>query len=136
MANITNIENTDKATITTMYLDKSKSTLVDADCAIKSKRWNMAINRIYYSVFYALNALFEKYGNPIKSYRYAKRTLGKLYVITGKIDAKYGRFFTQLETMRMKADFDVSCQYTEEEIKNFRPKVDAFIASIKKLIDE
>ncbi|MBR4324242.1 MAG: HEPN domain-containing protein [Bacteroidales bacterium] len=136
MASIMNVKDIDKTTLTTMYWERSISTLTDADLSIESGRWNSAANRFYYSILYALNALFEKDGNSIKSFRSAKRVLGKKYVLMGKIDAKYGRFFSQLEAMRLKVDFDVSFLATEEEISDYRPKVDDFIATIKKLIDE
>lgn len=136
MANIIKTKDIDKTTLVKLYWERCKSSLIDVDLAIKSRRWDLASDRIYYSVFYALNALFEKDGNSIKSYRYAKRMLGKFYVLPGKIDKKFSRLFAQLEEMRMKADFDVSFLATEEEINDYRPKVDDFIATIKKLIDE
>ena len=130
------LKDIDRETLVKMYWEKCQNALIDADAAIASGRWNMAANRIYYSVFYAVSTLFVKDGHTIKSHRGAKSILNKDYVLTGRVTQKDSMFFSQLETLRDKADYNVSFLATEEEINDYRPKVDDFIATIKKLIDE
>ena len=130
------LKDIDRETLMKMYWEKCQNALIDADTAIASGRWNMAANRIYYSVFYAVSTLFVKNGHPIKTHRGVKSVLSKEYVLTGKINRESFTFFSQLETLRDKADYNVSFLATEEEINDYRPKVDDFIATIKKLIDE
>lgn len=130
------LKDIDRETLMKMYWEKCQNALIDADAAIASGRWNMAANRIYYSVFYAVSTLFVKNGHPIKTHRGAKSVLSKEYVLTGKINREAFTFFSQLETLRDKADYNVSFLATEEEINDYRPKVDDFIATIKNLIDE
>lgn len=60
--------------------------------------------------------------------------LGKQYVVTGKIDKESSRIFSQLETLRDKADYNILFEASKEDIMDFRPKVDDFIAAIKKLM--
>lgn len=126
----------DRETLIKMYWDRCQNAIVDADSAIDSCRWNMAANRIYYSVFYAVSILFVKDGHPIKSHRGAKAILNKEYVLTNKLDKEDARFFAQLETLRDNADYDVIFQATKDEILNYRSKVDVFIATIKKMLVE
>jgi uncharacterized protein (UPF0332 family) len=47
----------DKDDLVRYRLEKAKETLEDAHLLIESKRWNSAINRLYYSAFYATIAL-------------------------------------------------------------------------------
>ncbi len=129
------LNNTDRNALIDIYLERCLNTLRDADTAISFGRWNMAANRIYYSVFYAVSALFIKDGNPIKSHRGAKAVLNKEYVLKGKIDKEDARFFAQLETLRDKADYNVIFEASKEEIMEHRPKVDDFIATIKKMLE-
>jgi uncharacterized protein (UPF0332 family) len=47
----------DKDDLVKYRLERAKKTLEDAQLLIESKRWNSAINRLYYSAFYAVIAL-------------------------------------------------------------------------------
>lgn len=128
------LNETDRAALVKLYWDKCQNALIDADGAISIGRWNNAAGRIYYAVFYAICTLFVKDGYQIKSHRGAKSMLGQYYVVTGKISEENSRFFSQLETLRDKADYNAAFLATEEEIMEYRPRVDAFIATIKNLI--
>ncbi|MCR5454780.1 MAG: HEPN domain-containing protein [Bacteroidales bacterium] len=130
------LKDVDRETLVKMYWERCISALADADAAIESGRWNNAANRSYYAVFYAVSSLFVKDGYPIKSHRGAKNVLNKQYVITGKISVELAHFFAELETIRDEADYDVFFQATKEEVLDYRPKVNEFIAAIKKIINE
>ena len=124
----------DRETLVSLYWERCKEALADADAAIASERWNNAAGRIYYAVFYAVCTLFVKDGHPIKTHRGAKNILGQEYVVTGKISKESSHIFSQLETLRDMADYDVVFVATKEEIMDYRPKADAFIAEITKLL--
>ena len=128
------LKDADRENLIKLYWERCYRTLADADNAISTESWNMTANRLYYAVFYAVSALFVKDGCPIKSHRGAKALLGKQYVVTGKIDKESSRIFSQLETLRDKADYNILFEASKEDIMDFRPKVDDFIAAIKKLM--
>lgn len=118
-----------------LYQEKSDLTFKEAESAIESKSWPMAANRLYYSMFHIVCALFVKDECPIKSHRGAKAVLSRNYVLTGKLDSIYSTVFAQLETLRDKADYDVTFTATEKEILTFQPLVSSFIQKIKDLIN-
>ncbi len=130
------LKDIDRETLVKMYWERCEEALTDADNAIACEGWNNAANRIYYAVFYAVSALFVKDGHPIKSHRGAKAVLGQQYVVTGKIDPEISHIFSQLETLRGRADYNVAFLATREEIMDYRPKADAFIAAIRMLMDK
>lgn len=130
------VKETDRETLTKTYWKRSISALTDADVAIASERWNNAAGRIYYAVYYAVCSLFVNDGFQIKSHRGAKNVLNKEYVLTGKINKELSRFFSQMETLRDEADYDMFFEATKEDIMDYRPKAEAFIAAVKKLLDE
>jgi len=41
-----------------------------------------------------------------------------------------------METLRDEADYDMFFEATKEDILNYRPKAEAFIAAVKELLDE
>lgn len=117
-----------------LYWEKSVNCFSDMEFCAQSGKWGMAANRIYYSVFYALSALFIKDGLSIKSHRGAKALLGQYYILTNKIDQKYSRLFAQLETLRDKADYDVSFTATQDEVDDFRNDTVDFLKVIKNML--
>lgn len=123
-----------RETIVQLYLSKSDRTLKNADQEIENQCWSSAANRLYYSAFYAVAALFVNDGFPVNSHRGAKTLLSKEYVLTKKLDPSNARILAQLETLRDKADYDIIFEASEKDIAEFRPQVDEFINSIKGLI--
>lgn len=117
-----------------LYWHRALQTKQDAEKAIEMKMWSVAANRIYYSMFHAVTALFVKDGRKIGSHRGCNAALGKYYVLEGKLSVSDGRFFSQMETLRDKADYDVSFTANEEDILTYRPQLDDFFSKIDILI--
>ena len=109
--------------------------LTSTDNAISSEDWFCAANRIYYAVFYAVCTLFIKNSIPINSHRGIKVIFSKEFVLTGKISHETSKILSQLETLRDKADYNILFEATKEDIMDYRPKAEAFIAAIKRLLD-
>lgn len=118
-----------------LYWQKSVSTFEEVLLGISAQRWNWVANRIYYSTFYALSAMLIKDAYPIKSHRGAKAVFTKNYVLTGAFDKKYGTLFSKLETLRDKADYDVSFAATKEMVDEFKPLVEELLTLIKNRLD-
>ncbi len=56
-------------------LERAKETLEDAQLLIEKKRWNSAINRLYYSAFYAVIALLAAIAMNPKTRKHEKINL-------------------------------------------------------------
>ena len=79
--------------------------------------WNSAVNRLYYSVFYSVNALLVQ--NEINSNSHSGlRTQFSLHFIkTGKLEKKYGALLAELHDWRQKGDYDNIFDYDSESVK-------------------
>jgi uncharacterized protein len=66
--------------------------------------WNSAVNRLYYSLFYAVNALLVLNGIQTKSHSSTKSQFSLHFVKTGIFDKKYGRLLAELFDWRQKGD--------------------------------
>lgn len=64
-------------------LEKAEETLEVAELLIENARWNSAINRLYYSCFYAVTGLFVKTGKVNKSHSGVKTQFFLEYIKTG-----------------------------------------------------
>jgi uncharacterized protein (UPF0332 family) len=67
--------------------------------------WNSAVNRLYYAVFYAVNALLTLNKIQPKSHSATRSQFALHFVKTGKIDKKYGRLLSELFDLRQKGDY-------------------------------
>lgn len=64
--------------------------------------WNSAVNRLYYSLFYAVNALLVINKIETKSHSGSRSQFSNFFVKTNKIDVKYGKLYSQLYDWRAK----------------------------------
>lgn len=117
-----------------LYWQRAIQTKHDADMAIEMQMWNVAANRIYYSMFHAVTALFVQDGYQVGSHRGCNATLGKYYVLEGKLSTSEGRFFSQMETLRDKADYDIAFTANKDEILSYKPQLDLFFKDIESLM--
>lgn len=98
--------------------------------------WDVVANRLYYSLFHAVSSLLIHDGHQVGSHKGAVMMFGQYYVRTGVFSAEEGRFYSQLQTMREKADYNALWQSSEESIKPVIAPVQLFIAKIKTHISQ
>jgi len=79
--------------------------------------WNSAVNRLYYSVFYAVNALLVLHEIQTKSHSSTKSQFSLRFVKTGKFDKKYGRLLAELFDWRQKGDYENMFDYDSEMVE-------------------
>ena len=79
--------------------------------------WNSAVNRLYYSVFYAVNALLVLNDISIKSHTATKSQFSLHFIKTGKIDKKFGKLLAELYDWRQKGDYENIFDYDSESVK-------------------
>lgn len=59
---------------------------------------------------------------------------GLHFVVTGKLERKYFRFYSQLFNARMSGDYDDFLFYDEDMLSVLRPQAEEFIEAIERLI--
>lgn len=124
-----------RADLVQLYWNKSEKTYDELLGAIELKKWSMAANRLYYSLFHAMSALLIKDEHPVNSHRGVKHAIGQYYVLTGKLSSDEGRFYAQMVSLREKADYDIVFQATEVDIQEYLPLTTSLLAKIKELIE-
>ena len=118
-----------------LYLSKSDELMVDAQVCITQKRWNAAANRLYYALFNAIAALFVHDHFIVGTHNGVKILFGKEYVLTGLATSEEGKLLSQMESMRERADYDVTFIATEETINERAVPVANMINHLKELIN-
>jgi len=95
---------------------KSDEAMEVADLLIRNKKWNAAINRLYYAAYYAVSALLVKAKINTKTHAGIKSQFFLYYVKTGKISTDLGKVFSDLFDWRQKGDYGDFVDFTETEI--------------------
>lgn len=95
------------------------------------EEWDVVANRLYYAAFHAVSALLINDGRKVGSHNGSVLTFGQYYVKTGIFTAEEGRFYSQLQTIREKADYNAVWSATEADLKPIMPLVDSFLSKIR-----
>ncbi|MCF6353013.1 MAG: HEPN domain-containing protein [Cyclobacteriaceae bacterium] len=96
--------------------------------------WNSSVNRLYYAIFYAVNALLVNNGVQTKSHSATKSQFSKYFVKTGEFDKKYGKLLSELFDWRQKGDYDNIFDYDNNSVDPLFDPVKEMIELIDKKI--
>ena len=113
---------------------RAKDTYDDALILAEREKWNSTINRLYYAAYYALIALLLNSDLKPTTHNGAKSNFSEYFIKTGKVDAKYGKLYSQLFTWRQKGDYDDLFDFQKESVIPYFEPVHDFIALIDHMI--
>lgn len=100
------------------YRIKSAHMAFDAGIVLaKNEFWNSAVNRLYYALFYAVNALLVLEGINTKSHSATKSQFSLHFIKTGKFDKKYGRLFAEIFDWRQKGDYGNIFEFDQQSVQ-------------------
>ncbi len=113
---------------------RAEESLDDALILIENKKWNTAVNRLYYSCFYAVIALLLNNDIDTRTHNGARTKFSNEFIKTGILDKKYGRLFTKLFDYRQKGDYGDLFDFDEKIVLPLVNQVKDFLTGIKNLI--
>ncbi len=115
-------------------LSRAKDTLKEVDLHVSNKLWNTAINRLYYSCYYAVIALLVNKGINAQTHAGVRQMFGLHFIKTGLIDKELGKFYTDIFDKRQTGDYDDFVDFTEEEVIGMLTPAGLLIEEIDALI--
>lgn len=115
-------------------LTKAKESLQSAIYLANGKFWNASINRLYYSCFYAINALLLKNDISTKTHRGVRSAFGKNFVHKNIISQKSGLTFNKLFEMRNRGDYNDMFEFDEKSVVDLFKPVEKLINEINDLL--
>lgn len=117
-------------------MERAWDTLDDAKILASNGKWNSAINRLYYSAYYAVMALLLKNGLKPTTHNGAKTIFTEHFIKNQIIDRNFGKMYSQLFTWRQKGDYDDLFDFDESKVKPYFEPVEEFIRLIDSLINK
>ena len=115
---------------------RAQESLDDALIMIDNKKWNTAINLLYYSCFYAVIALLLKNNIETHSHSGARTKFSDEFIKTGLIDKKLGKLFSQLSDYRQKGDYGDLYDFDDKIVLPLVDQVKEFVSEIKNQIEK
>ncbi len=129
------ISQNDKNSLISYRLEQAKDTIELARFLIDSKRFAVAVNRIYYGLYYAVTALAIKYGYETSKHGQLIGWFNKKFIASNKLDKKHGRILRIAYQNRTKGDYDAYVEFTEEEVEIMHSEMKEFIEGIETLLN-
>ena len=117
-------------------LSRSKDTFDDAKILADKERWNSAINRLYYSAYYAVIAILLKHDFKPTTHNGAKSIFSEHFIKNGIIPKEFGKLYSQLFTWRQKSDYDDLYNFDKDKVIPYFEPVKQFIGIIENKINE
>ena len=116
--------------------EKALSTFAEMEILRKAGLWNNIANRLYYAAFHAVSALLISDCHHFGTHQGAVIMLHQHYVATGILSKTDGAFYSQLQTMREKSDYNCTYNATEEDTAPRIEQTRQFIDKVLNLIKQ
>ena len=117
-------------------LSRAKEALKDAEILISNNRLNSAVNRIYYSLYYAVLALLETKGLASSKHSGVRALFNQYFVKTGIVSKETGRFFSELFNDRQEGDYVDYTKFEVKDVKNKFEKCKFYIGGIEQITEK
>ena len=113
---------------------KAIAAIDDVEFLINNKKFLLAVNRIYYGMFYILSALSLKFDFSTSKHQQLIGWFNKEFISTGNVDPKYGKIIHNAYSNRSTGDYDDFAKFEEEDIKNSFNELKDFVSTIRALL--
>lgn len=129
------IGDADREILIKYRIEQAHEAIEDAELAINHNKLKMAVNRIYYGMFYILAALALKYKFKTSKHQSMIGWFNKNFVKDKIIDRKYGTIIRDAFNNRSDGDYGAFIKFVKTDVlKSFEDMKD-FIATIEEYIN-
>ena len=117
-------------------ISRAKEAIEEVDILITSKKYDAAVTRIYYGIFYIINALATIDNFSTSKHSQLIGYFNKEYIKEKVIDPKIGKFLNRAYELRTKSDYGEFTNYSDEEVKSYFEEMKDFIYTIEEIINK
>ena len=115
-------------------LMRAREALAEADLLITGSRWNGALNRLYYALFYAARALLAL--KRIDSSRHSGviALFKEHFVKTGSVSADIARALPQALARRQRSDYGDFAEAQAADVEALREDAERFVHACEEVV--
>lgn len=124
----------DKKILINHRIRQAEEAFIEISILIDNGLLSLAVNRIYYSIFYAISAVSIKDNFSTSKHKKLLGWFNKNYISTGLLSKEYGKMIYTAYENREKSDYDFLFEITKEEIIKYFKYAKSFVAEVIKLL--
>jgi len=117
-------------------VEQAKSTATEAEILLANNMLRGAMNRMYYSMFYMLQALSLKFQFESSKHSQLLGWFNKTFIHTGKIDIRFSKILTKGYNFRTKGDYATVYDFDKLELIEMYREMMEFIEEIERFLRE
>ncbi|MCP4397162.1 MAG: HEPN domain-containing protein [bacterium] len=117
------------------YREKSRAAAENVEFLIENDKLQLAVNQIYYGMFYMLSALAIKHHFETSRHKQLIGWFNKTFIKGGKTDKRYSKLIQKAYDNRMEGDYDVFATFSRDEVEQSFVELKDVMEVIEKLID-
>jgi len=117
-------------------IQKAEHALEVAEELIRKSYPSDAASKVYYSMFYAAQALLKSEGIEVIKHSAVESAIGYHFAKTGKIEPEYHRMLIDARKIREIADYDIQEEIIEPVATLKVEEGKAFLAAIKSYLEK
>jgi uncharacterized protein (UPF0332 family) len=115
--------------------EKSREAIENVSLLIGNEKFSLAVNQIYYGMYYMLSALALKHHFSTSKHLQLIGWFNKTFAKGELIDKKYAKWVRKAYDNRIDGDYNVLSHFTQEEVEHSFEEMKEAIAVLEKLID-
>lgn len=128
------INQQDRIDLMNYRIQQAKDTTELAVFLIGSNKLTLAVNRIYYGMYYALSALALKHKFETSKHAQLIGWFNKEFVATNTVDKRYGKILRKAFEDRTKGDYDAFVNFSLAVVEDKLEDMKQFIAMIEAIL--
>ena len=116
------------------WLEKADESMASARREFEADSLAFAMNRLYYSAFYAVSALLMARHLSFKKHSGVRSAFHKHFIKTGILERKWGRLYDQLFEDRQEGDYVVFISFDLDYVETQLNQCAQFLEHVRPLI--
>jgi len=116
-------------------MEKSRESIEAAKVMVKERMFAFAMNRIYYSMFYAVQALLGKRAISFSKHGQVKGYFNREFIKSGLLSIDMGRLYNKAFEYRQKFDYVDFAIPEEDMVIEYIEKAEQFVNNINKYLN-
>ena len=121
--------------LTNLNIEKAYETQKEVKFLIENKYYALALNRVYYSMFYIISALAIKNEFSTSNHYQSIGWFNTNFVKEGRINRRIGKLVYKAYEQRAKSDYNVLQKYNQEDAMEGLNNLNEVLQAVIKLIE-
>lgn len=126
----------DRRALAEHSIQKARDTVETVRFLLENGQFTLAINRIYYGIYYALSAIALKEGFQTSKHAQLIGWFNKTFIAAGKVEPEIGKMIRKAFENRMEGDYNLFAAFEREEVEFALAEMEKVIERIDSLTIE